>query len=137
MLLSKMLLLITFKVNLFKANMFTSQEGFDFYNKYDTLFTEMNSNDSKEVKQEYMIKFYDMVRKDFSGIDNNYENIESYKLSVLEFIEAMKNMNITVDNQFNKEENDYFEGLYDQIIDKKIDEIVKIQNSNYYVSRAY
>ena len=123
--------------NLFKANMFTSQEGFDFYNKYDTLFTEMNSNDSKEVKQEYMINFYDMVRKDFSGIDNNYENIESYKLSVLEFIEAMKNMNITVDNQFNKEENDYFEGLYDQIIDKKIDEIVKIQNSNYYVSRAY
>lgn len=121
-----------------KSNMFKTEEAEAFYDKYNNLFTEMNNTSEKTEKQNYVSKFYDMVRSDFAEMsDGTYNDVKGYQVSILEFTEAMEHMNITTDNQLTKQEKDYIDGLTDHFIAEKINHLAVIQNARALVNPEF
>lgn len=124
--------------NIDKSDMFTTQEGKDFYNKYNELFTKMNNSEEKVEKQKYVKEFYSMLREDFKGMENNnYNDIESYKLCIKEFLPAMQHMNITAGNELNETEQKYMASLQEVIINNKLSGITTTQNARAYVDPEF
>jgi len=124
--------------NIDKSDMFTTQEGKDFYNKYNELFTKMNNSEEKVEKQKYVKEFYSMLREDFKGMENNnYNGIESYKLCIKEFLPAMQHMNITAGNELNEKEQKYMASLQEVIINNKLSGITTTQNARAYVDPEF
>ena len=110
-----------------KSQLLRDEKSRAIYSKYYFLFSNMNSVSYKEEKKAYMKKFYDMVRKDL-GIAAK-ATLDSSKLVILEFIRAMENMNITVENSFTKEEKDYIDNMYNKYIVDKFSNIARTQNA--------
>lgn len=104
------------------STLLTTEEGKEFYNKYHTAFLA-----AKEATGEDQIRkvneFYAMVKEDFpitqevrtEGISHseNYDKIESYKLSVTPMIAAGEMMwqNLRVDNTLKDGEIDFLNDL--------------------------
>lgn len=110
-----------------KSQLLRDEKSRAIYSKYYLLFSNMNSVSYKEEKKAYMKEFYDMVRKDL-GIAAK-ATLDSSKLVILEFIRAMENMNITVENSFTKEEKDYIDNMYNKYIVDKFSNIARTQNA--------
>ena len=90
----------------------------------------MNNVDEASIKVNSMKEFCDMVRQDFPGMKKaDYNNIKPYQLTILEYYQASKNMEIKPDNWFTEKELKYLDGLYTNVANKKIEEIVVIQNA--------
>ena len=106
-----------------KVNLINSQEGKDFYTKYEDLIIKYNQNFDKEHDEVETIvnEFTNTVRNDFD-INSPIENIESYKLSVIPIIQAFNDMteNRNFDSILTDEEMSYFDELshFDMVEDK-------------------
>ena len=112
-----------------RDNLFKTQEGRDFYKKYSDLFTSLNKSTVNETKVQKLEKFYDMLREDFDFSTVPSEE-ESYKLSILEYISAVNNINVNTDieNELTSTEKAYFEKLND-VAETKLQNIATKQNS--------
>lgn len=117
-------------INLDRSNLLKTEEAQNFYVRYNNLFTGMNNVDEASIKVNSMKEFCDMVRQDFPGMKKaDYNNIKPYQLTILEYYQASKNMEIKPDNWFTEKELKYLDGLYTNVANKKIEEIVVIQNA--------
>lgn len=122
-----------------------SKEGKAFYDKYHKLF--INAKYAKDEEQiEAVKKFYEEVKKDFpitpdkrtEGISHadNYESIESYKLSVTPMIAAAEMIfqNLKIDNTLKDSEIDFINdiGLCNYAKDNfnKIETVLLVSESN-------
>ncbi len=117
--------------NLDKSKILVSEQAKEFYKKYDNMFTEMNSKEKASDKQKYMVLFYDTVREDFPELKSGeLDEIDGYKLTVIEFIKAIEHMNISVDNGFTADETQFFTELEDVVVRDRISEIVTVNNAD-------
>lgn len=108
-----------------KVDIINSQEGKDFYQKYENLIIKYNQTydriyDNPELDT-IANEFYQTVREDFS-VNQSKDSIESYKLSVIPIINAFDRMVKFSDyeNSLSTEEVTYFNELasFDMIEDK-------------------
>lgn len=109
-----------------KTDIINSQEGKEFYQKYENLIIKYNKtydNMNNENDLEKIInKFYKTIRSDFD-IQQSKETVEDYKLSVIPIIIAYDNMlkNSECDYKLTIEEKSYFNELADfSIFENKI-----------------
>lgn len=110
-----------------KADLFTKQADKDLYNKYEKLFIDMNESFDDE-KKNFKEKFYDMVREDLPGMATyNYKNVDSSKVIIKEFMDAMENVNIETKNSLSNQEKNYINGIMANVVDKKLQTIATRQ----------
>ena len=118
-----------------KDKLFTDSKAKKFYNKYEEIFIKMNDTSNYNKKTEYKKKFYDMVRSDLSGMaSNSYENVDSSKIIIKEFVDAMRRVKIDVDNKLTDQEMKYINGILENVVDKKIKDIVTKQSARNMVA---
>ncbi len=111
-----------------KDHLFIEKKDKEFYNKYEKIFNKMNDTSNYEKKKEYKTAFYDTLRKDFSGMStNSYKNIDSSKIVIVEFVDAMKRVKIDVDNKLTDQEEKYINGILENVVDQKIKDIATKQ----------
>ena len=110
-----------------KVDLINSQEGKDFYKKYEDLIIKYNKNYDKEYDDVEAIvnKFHKTIREDFDT-NSSVNDIESYKLSVIPIIQTFDAMieNRNFDNKLTDAEMAYFDKLSSfDIIESKINSL--------------
>lgn len=107
-----------------KWKLLEKQEDRDLYNKYENIFIEMNKSNDILVKASYKEQFNNMVREDLVDMANNdYKNVDSSKILIKEFMDAMDNVNVEVSNPLTSEEKNYINGIMENVVDKKLKNI--------------
>lgn len=121
-----------------KDRLFIEKKDKDLYNKYEKIFIDMNNTSDYAKKKEYKKTFYDTVRKDLNGMSSNsYENVDSSKIVIKEFVDAMKRVKINVNNKLTDQEEKYIDGILENVIDQKIKDIDARQNARNIAESIY
>lgn len=115
-----------------------SQAGKAFYKKYENLFITMNSSSNKDDKLMCATKFYNDVREDLPGMENNdYTNVKNYMYIIEEFRIAMESSDIDVSNKFTEQESKYIQNILDQKIMPELTKNIAASQAEAYVDSYY
>ena len=127
------------KRTLNKSYLLVKEDAKQLYDKYEKLFMEMNDSSFDHKKMECIGKFYEMVRADFGGMaTNDYSNLDSSKIIIKEFVDAMANVKVDIDNRLTEGEMNYINGYVEKVVDRKAQDIATRQTArNYEATISY